>query len=162
METTNSETGCCPKFNPEPFDNKIFEWNQKTFVKGSVKTLFFMPLNFGKVMTKMVTQIEAGGATMPDGMGLSDHTSRWNMDIYVAVDKEIAGMDNVSLTGKFLSRVYEGNYNQTSKWCEDFKQLAGHRGLTIKKWYMWYNYCPKCAKHYGKNYVTIICEVDSH
>ena len=160
METTNSETGCCPKFNPEPFDNKIFEWNQKTFVKGSVNTFFFMPLNFGKVMTRMVTQIEASGATMPDGMGLSDHTSRWKMDIYVAVDKEIAGMDNVKLSGKFLSRVYEGNYNKTGVWCEDFKQAAGKQGLSIKKWYMWYNYCPKCAKHYGKNYVTIICEVE--
>lgn len=160
METTNSETGCCPKFNPEPFDNKIFEWNQKPFVKGSVKTFFFMPLNFGKVMTKLVTQIEASGATMPDGMGLSDHTSNWNMDIYVAVDKEIAGMDNVKLSGKFLSRVYEGNYNKTGVWCEDFKKAAGQQGLSIKKWYMWYNYCPKCAKHYGKNYVTIICEIE--
>jgi hypothetical protein len=26
--------------------------------------------------------------------------------------------------------------------------------------YMWYTTCPKCAKKYGKNYVTIIAQID--
>ena len=83
------------------------------------------------------------------------------MDVYLAVDKEIPNAENVTLSGKFLSRVYEGPFNDTGKWCEDFKEYAKSKKLEIKKWYMWYTTCPKCAKKYGKNYVAIIAEVDS-
>jgi len=38
--------------------------------------------------------------------------------------------------------------------------IAKTNGFTIKKWYMWYTTCPKCAKKYGKNYVVIICQVE--
>ena len=33
------------------------------------------------------------------------------------------------------------------------------RGMNIKKWFMWYTTCPKCAKKYGKNYVVVIGEI---
>ena len=34
MSTENKQ--CCPKFDPEPWDVKIFEWNNKSFVKERV------------------------------------------------------------------------------------------------------------------------------
>jgi hypothetical protein len=94
----------------------------------------------------MNEKVEKAGAAIPDWLCLSDHTSRWNMDLYLAVDKEIDGAQNVRLSGKFLSNVYEGPYKDTGKWCKDFEKLAQTKGLTIKKWYMWYTTCPKCAK----------------
>jgi len=156
MET---ETGCCPKFDPKPWDGKILAWKNKKFVKDRVFTLFNIPINFGGVITKLWKKIEAAGAEMPDYMGLSDHTSMWNMDIYVAVDKKIPDAENVTISGKFLSKVYEGPYQDTGKWCRDFEKYAKKKGLSIKKWYMWYTTCPSCAKHYGKNYVVIIAKV---
>lgn len=81
------------------------------------------------------------------------------MDLYLAVDKEIQGAENTSLGGRFLSKVYEGPFKDTGKWSEDFKQYAKKEGFEIRKWYMWYTTCPKCAKKYGKNYVVIISEV---
>jgi len=81
------------------------------------------------------------------------------MDIYVAVDQEVPGAQNVTLSGKFLSKVYEGNFKETGKWCKDFASFAKSKGLAIKKMYMWYTTCPKCAKKYGKNYVVIVGEV---
>jgi hypothetical protein len=104
-------------------------------------------------------KINAVHAESPGWMGLSDHTSKWNMDLYVAVDKEVPEAENVTLSGKFVSKVYEGNFKETGKWCEDFKVYATANGFNIKKMYMWYTTCPKCAKKYGKNYVVIIAEV---
>jgi hypothetical protein len=34
------------------------------------------------------------------------------------------------------------------------------KSYKIKKWYMWYTTCPKCAKKYGKNYVVVIAEIE--
>ncbi|MFC1501095.1 hydrolase [Elusimicrobiota bacterium] len=150
---------CCPKFDPVPWDGKVFEWNNKKFIKDKVFTLFHIPINFAKVVIRMNDKIEKSGAKIPDNLCLSDHTSKWNMDLYVAVDKEIPGTNNVVLSGKYLSKVYEGPYSDTGKWCKDFEEYAKSKNMAIKKWYMWYTTCPKCAKKFGKNYVAIISEV---
>jgi len=154
------EKQCCPKFDPAPWDGKVFEWQDKKFIRGSVKTFLYIPLNFGGVITKLNKLVESAGAQIPDWLCLSDHTSKWNMDIYLAVDKEIAGAENVTLSGRFLSKVYEGDFKETAKWGEDFKKYAESQNLKIKKWYMWYTTCPKCAKKYGKNYVVTVAEVE--
>jgi hypothetical protein len=119
-----------------------------------------MPLNFTSVMKRLDKKMRETGTTTPDGLFLSDHTSKWNMDVYLAVDKEIEGEENVRLSGKFLSKVYEGPFKNTGKWCKDFESFAKSKDLTIKKLYMWYTTCPKCAKKYGKNYVAVIAQVE--
>ena len=159
QETTINETNCCPKFNPEPWDKHTFNWENKKFIKAKVFTLFFMPINFGSVITKLMKQVEAAGGKATDYLCLSDHTSKWSMDIYLAVDKEIAGAENVNLTGKYISKVYEGNFKDTGIWCKDFEQYVKDQNQTLKKMYMWYTTCPKCAKHYGKNYTVLVAEV---
>jgi len=160
--TTNSETDpiCCPKFDPQPWDGKLFEWKNKKFIRDKVFTFFYMPVNFGKVMVRLNKAVTKAGALMPDNLGLSDHTSKWNMDIYLAVDKEVPGAENTTLSGKFFSKVYEGPYSDTGKWCKDFETVLKIKGLNQKKMFMWYTTCPKCAKKYGKNYVAIIGQVE--
>jgi hypothetical protein len=150
---------CCPKFDPAPWDGTMFEWNQKKFIKENVATFLHMPLNFGGVMKRLDEKVRSASAAIPGSVCLSDHTSKWNMDIYLAVDKEIPGAQNTTLSGKFLSKVYEGPFQDTGKWCKDFEQFAAKKGVKIIKWYMWYTTCPKCAKKYGKNYVVIVTQV---
>lgn len=156
FEGEDMENECCPRFDPAKWDGKEFEWKEKRFVKGSVFTLFYMPLNFGSVIAGLMKKIEKSGAAAQDWMGLSDHTSMWNMDIYVAVDNEVPGADNRTMSGKFISKAYEGPFSDTGKWCKDFAEYAKSRGKAVAKTYMWYTTCPKCAKKYGKNYVVII------
>lgn len=153
---------CCPKFDPAPWDEKTFEWQDKKFIKGRVFTLFYIPLNFGSVIKALYEKVKAAGAAIPDDLCLSDHTSKWNMDIYLAVDKDIPGVENVSLSGKFLSKVYEGPYKNTDAWCRDFESYARAKNLRIGKWFMWYTMCPKCAKKYGKNYVAVVAGVNEN
>jgi hypothetical protein len=151
---------CCPKFNPKSWEGKTFEWKNKKFIKEKVFTIFHIPINFGSVMKKAMQKFDSTGAKCVDNMGLSDHTSKWNMDVYLAVDKEIPNSKNVKISGKFISKVYEGPYKDTGKWCKNFEEYAKSKKLNIKKWYMWYTTCPKCAKKYGKNYIVIIARID--
>ncbi|NMA30287.1 MAG: hypothetical protein GX941_00500 [Candidatus Methanofastidiosa archaeon] len=66
-------------------------------------------------------------------MVLSDHTSKWNMDIYLPVDKEIPRLRNTVLSGKFFGKVYEGDLKETGKWCKDFEENTNSKGMGIKK-----------------------------
>lgn len=153
------EAECCPKFSPKIWDGKILDWKKKKFVKGKVFTVFYIPINFGGVITGIMKKIDAAGATCPDWLALSDHTSMWNMDLFVAVDKKVPGIENTTISGKFLSKVYEGPYQKTGEWCNDFERYVKKKGLKRGKMYMWYTTCPGCAKKYGKNYVVVISEV---
>jgi hypothetical protein len=158
--SAQKDFACCPEFDPTPWNDKLFEWNNKKFVKDHVCTLFYMPLNFGGVMRRLDKKVSSVEASMPDWLCLSDHTSKWNMDIYLAVDKDVPDANNTTLSGKFYSKVYEGNFKETGNWCKDYESLVKAKGLTVKKWYMWYTTCPKCAKKYGKNYVVIVGQVE--
>lgn len=160
MASPESNFDCCPPFEPAPWDDQVFTWVNKLFIKDKVCTFFYMPLNFGSVIKRMNKKVEKSGASIPDWLCLSDHTSKWNMDLYLAVDKEVPGAENVTLNGKFYTKVYEGPFRDTEKWCKDFESLAKGKGFTITKWYMWYTTCPKCAKKYGKNYVVVVGQVE--
>jgi hypothetical protein len=159
MSDKSKGTQCCPQFDPSAWDDKIVQWDNKRFVKDKVFTLFYMPINFGQVIKRLMGKVTQAGAESSGWLCLSDHTSKWNMDIYLAVDKEVPQAQNVCLSGRYFSKVYEGPFRDAEKWCKDFRDLAGARDLGIKKLYMWYTTCPKCAKKYGQNYVVIIASV---
>jgi hypothetical protein len=152
----NEEQVCCPPFDPAPWNDQFIMWENKKFIREKVRTFFYIPLNFGCIMRRVFAKVMAAGANFQDNLGLSDHTSRWNMDILIAVDRDIPGAENITLSGKFFSRVYEGPFRDTGKWCRDYEAVAKTKGVTIKKWYMWYTTCPKCAKKYGRNHTVIM------
>jgi len=154
-----TEPVCCPPFDPTLWDDKIFEWTNKKFIKAKIRTFFFIPLNFGQVMRRLDKMVSEAQATVPQWLCLSDHTSKWNMDIYLATDKDIEGAENTTISGKFFSKVYEGHFKDTEKWCKDFENRAKSKNLTTTKMFMWYTTCPKCAKKYGKNYVAILSKI---
>ncbi|MCO5381965.1 MAG: hypothetical protein NHB15_07625 [Methanosarcina barkeri] len=76
---------------------------------------------------RMNEKVSRAGAEIPDWLCLSDHTSESNMDLYLAVDKEVDDAENVTLSGKFPSKVYEGNFENTGEWCQDFEAYAKAR-----------------------------------
>lgn len=151
---------CCPEFDPIPWDDQTFAWENKQFIKDRVFTLFYIPVNFGSVMKKLDRKVIQAGGSFSGSVCLSDHTSKWNMDLYLEVDKEIPGAENTSLSGKFFSRVYEGAFQNAEKWIKDYHNVARIDGYTVKKLYLWYTTCPKCAKKYGRNYTVIIGQIE--
>lgn len=53
MAPQSNEPVCCPPFHPQLWDDKMVEWHQKPFVRHLVRTLFYLPLNFGGVIRKV-------------------------------------------------------------------------------------------------------------
>ncbi|MBD3319053.1 hypothetical protein GF342_04050 [Candidatus Woesearchaeota archaeon] len=151
---------CCPPFNPTRWNEKEHTWKNKRFIKDTVRTFFFVPLNFGPVIQRMTARVKNEKGAAPDWLCLADHRSRWKMDLYLAVNKPIPGAVNVLFNGTFLSKVYEGPFKDAKKWKKDFQTFAHSKKKTVKKLYFWYTTCPTCAKKYGKNYVVIIAEVN--
>lgn len=152
---------CCPRFNPEPWDGKIITWKHKRFVQDRVISIFHIPLNFGAVMARNDRAIRAAGASTKSRMVLTDENSLWGTDVYIEVSKDLPNARMATLSGTFLSKVFEGPYRDLKKWIDDMKVYVAQKDKYLRKMYFYYTTCPKCAKKYGKNYVVILAEVDA-
>ena len=155
----NSETGCCPKFNPEPWDEKEVTFKDRLFVKDHVRSFFHIPLNFGKVMVRNMEKIQQAGALAPEPLMLSDEKSLWGSDIYIAVTKDIPDSQMIRISGTFLTKVFEGPYKNAGKWAQEMTAYVKTKAKEIRKMYFFYTTCPKCAEFYGKNYTVILAQV---
>jgi len=154
-----SETGCCPRFNPEPWEEKEITWQDSLFIKDHVRSFLHIPLGFGKVMVKNMEMIGTADALAPEPLMLSDENSLWGSDLYIAVSKEVPQAEMVRISGTFLTKVFEGPYKNIGKWVKEMKVHVKAKGREMKKMYFFYTTCPKCAKFYGKNYTVILAEV---
>ncbi|MCP4654482.1 MAG: hypothetical protein GY856_03575 [bacterium] len=159
MTDQATEPTCCPKFDPEPWDDQEITWEDKAFVKDRVRSLFHIPLNFGGVMKRNVALIEAADAKLPEPVVISDENSLWGADVYVGVTKEVPNARMTTLSGTFLSKVFEGSYKNMRTWIEEMKGYVESKGKEFEKPYFYYTTCPKCAKKYGKNYVVLLARI---
>lgn len=154
-----SETGCCPRFNPEPWDEKEVTLQDRLFIKDHVRSFLHIPLNFGKVMSRNMERIEEADALTAEPLVLSDEKSLWGTDVYIAVNKEVPGREKAIIPGTFLTKVFEGGYANSGRWVREMKEYVESKGKELKGLYFFYTTCPKCAKVYGKNYTVILAKV---
>ncbi len=150
---------CCPRFDPEPWDGKEIRWQDKRFVKDRVTSFLHIPLNFGAVMKRNMSRIEAADAASDTNVILSDENSLWGADVYIEVTKEVPGADMANISGVFLCKVFEGPYRNMRQWIGEMKDYVRSQGKDLQKLYYFYTTCPKCAKKYGKNYVAILARI---
>lgn len=159
LMSTIATSECCPRFDPKPWDGVSITWEGKRFVKDRVRSFLHIPLNFGSVMRRNVAAIEAAGAKADSMLVLSDENSLWGADVYIEVAKDVPGASMATISGAFLSKVFEGPYRNMRKWIEDAKAFVRAQGKDLRKLYCFYTTCPRCAKKYGKNYVVILMQV---
>ena len=153
-------TGCCEPFNPEPWQDKKITWKDKIFVKDHITSFLHIPLNMGKIIVKNLNLIEKAKAQAPHQLMLTDEKSLWGADIYIDVAKPVPGAQMATLSGTFLTKVFEGPYQNAGKWAVEMKKHVEAKDHVIKKLYFSYTTCPKCAKAYGKNYVVLFARID--
>lgn len=154
---------CCPKFDPEPWEGKEVIWQDKLFIRDTVPQLFHIPLpgSFGKAVTRMWQKIETAGVRPEnkDFLMLTSETSQWKGEIYINVTGEIPDAENVKLSGTYLTKVFDGAYNDVPKWIKAMEEYVSEKGKSVKNYYFYYTTCPKCAKKYGHNYTVVFAGV---
>lgn len=160
QDMKNSETGCCPKFDPKPWDESKFQFDNKLFIKAKTINFFHIPLNMGPVITKTWQKIEkANAANKDEFVMLSTDPSPWRGEHYFAVNKDVPDAEMDHLSGTYLTKVFEGPFKEAGKWVKQTQEYVKSKGKNLKNLYFYYTTCPKCAKYYDKNYVVAFAQV---
>ena len=177
MNTTTTTRICCPKFDPSLYTDencnsktKTITWQNKPFVKDGTYCFFYIPLAFGRAVTRATTKISNANAECPkeEFMILSDCQSPFYSNIYLSISKDrdvIEGAQIENISGRFLAKVFEGEYRDM--WVDEMKDIVKEKredntaadNNDDLKMYFYYPTCPKCSKEYGKNYVVIMAKI---
>jgi hypothetical protein len=156
----NSETGCCARLDAAKWDDKEFVWKDKLFLKDHIRAVFHIPINMGAVMGRDQKVVEDASAYPEEPLWLSDEVSPWGSDLYVAVDHAIPGTETVTLSGKFVTKVFEGPYRDVGKWLKAMDAFVSAKGYETKRHLFYYAICPKCASQFGKNQTVLLSQVE--
>ncbi len=159
--TDINETGCCAIPNIDEWEEREVTFENKPFIRMYTRSFMFVPLNMSKVMRTIQAAATDADAEMPPQqvMILSRDLSPWKAEQLYAVSKLVEGADNLNLTGTFITKVFEGPYQNAKKWYDVLTAFAMSKGKSVKACYLFYTTCPNCAKHYGKNYTIGLAKV---
>ena len=155
----DTETGCCLRFHPEAWDGQVLHFDDKPFVKAASISVFHVPLNMGAVFRRTNKKLARAHAKDTSPLVLSQERSGSSAEHLFAVTKPVPGAKMARLSGDFMLKVFEGPYRNGPRWCETMQDYAQAQGKHVENVYMYYTTCPRCAKHYGKNYVVGVAKV---
>ncbi|WGH78126.1 hydrolase [Jannaschia ovalis] len=154
-------TGCCPRFDPTDWDGRTLVFEDKPFLRATTRSVMHIPVDMGRVFSRVQAKIEAEDAYDPDDyIVLSRDLSPWKGEHLFAVPRPVPGEEMVTLTGRYLTRVFEGPYRNAPHWIETLRDIAKAKGATRDETWVFYTTCPKCARAYGRNYVVGLVRID--
>jgi hypothetical protein len=150
---------CCKILSPIEWDKKELVWRDKPFYKSRYFSFLHVPLNLGKKITEGMRKIREAGLTA-EPMMLSQNESMWGADILIPIKNKTNIFDVELITGRFLTRLFDGHYGDMRKWIRETRDWCRERGLEPEEYIFWYATCPKCAKARGdKAQVVVFAKV---
>jgi hypothetical protein len=153
-------TGCCAKFNPAGWDDQEMHFDRKQFVRATTRSIAHVPLNMGRVFSRVQTHIAGAGAGDPSQMlVLSRDPSAFAGEHLFAVTRDVPDEEMTTLSGDFLTQTFEGPFSEVQTWYDVMKAKAHAKGRTPGEVWFFYTTCPKCAKAYGQNPVVGVVEL---
>lgn len=160
LDHSVNTTGCCPRFNPAGWDGAELHFRDKLFLRAETVSAMHIPLNMGKVFSRVQRHIDAAAAMDPDqSIVLSRDLSAFKGEHLFAVTKDVPDEQMVRMSGDYVTKVFEGPYREAKDWYETLKALSTSHGKEDGRIWFFYTTCPKCAKAYGENYVVGLAEV---
>ena len=155
----DNPTNCCPRFDPTGWDDQELHFENKKFVRATTRSDNYAPIDMAPVFERVFGAIETAAALdYDDIIVLSRDLSPTEAEHYFAVSKDVPGQQMATLSGDYLTKVFEGPYEDAPKWAEHLNAAVADHHKTVTKTYFFYTTCPKCAATYGKNYVVAVAE----
>lgn len=153
-DSSVNTTNCCPKFNPEGWDGQELHFEDKSFVRAETHSVLYIPTDMSKVFSRVQTRLSRDTEGFPDQfIVLSRSVAPFTEEHLFSSDTPVEGEEMVTLSGDFLTKVFEGPYSKMGEWMGEMEEAVRAKGAEPSDIYFFYTTCPKCAEAYGQNYV---------
>ena len=151
---------CCKILSPAEWDKKEIIWRDKPFLKDYYWSFLHVPLDFGKKIIRGLEKIKEAGLAS-EQMVLSKGDGLWGGEMLIPVSQKTDQFETELITGRFLTRLFEGHYGDMRGWIKETENYCREKGFAAKEFIFWYATCPKCAKKYSdKVQVVVLARVE--
>ena len=160
--TDVNETGCCAVPDVEAWDRRIVHFGDKRFIRMCTRSMLYVPLNMPAVMEALQSAAEGAGAAMPprEAMCMSRDLSPWKAEHLYAVAAPVEGVENEIISADFATMVFDGPFRDAKEWIAAVRSFAEESGRAPRDVYLFYTTCPRCAQHYGHNFVVALARLE--
>ncbi len=80
-------------------------------------------------------KMEASNVKSEDMIVMTDEDSLWGTNVFVDVSGDVNNAKMKTISGTFLTRVFEGPYKDMGKWIKEMEQYVKSNGKEIKMQY---------------------------
>lgn len=136
---------CCKILTFAEWDKKEIIWRDKPFYKSRYFSFFHVPINLGNKVSKGIEKIREAGLAA-EQMVLSRRGSFGGVEMLIPIKSKTDAFEIELVTGRFLTRLFEGNYGDIEKWVKITRVWCRERNFEPEEYIFWYATCPKCAK----------------
>lgn len=151
---------CCKIISPAEWDKKEIVWRDKPFLKSHYFAFLHVPVNIGAKITEGMKKIEEAGL-QAEQMVLSKNDGWFGADILIPIKTKTDIFDIELITGRFLTRLFDGHYGDMRKWIRETRTWCREKGFEPEEYIFWYATCPKCSKKRGdKAQVVVFAKVE--
>jgi hypothetical protein len=89
---------------------------------------------------------------------LTEERSLFWADMYIEASGPVKWSENVTLSWKFHTKVFEWPNRNIHRWKNKFKRELKKRWISVWKLYYYIPMCSKCSKKYKKSYAVIFAK----
>jgi hypothetical protein len=110
LDQSANTTGCCPRFNSEGWDGVDLHFRDKLFLRAETLSVLHVPLNMGKVFSRVQDHIDKAGAIDPNQyIVLSCDVSAFKGEHLFAVTADVPGEEMIRLSGDYVHQGLRGS-----------------------------------------------------
>lgn len=153
------EVRCCPRFDPRPWDGREIVWTDRPFVKERIHCVLHVPLDFRTKLAHARARIAEAGVAPSAPLVLVEHLSPWGCNVYLDVTGPVPDAEMASLSGTFLTKVFEGARRDEPRFALAMAAYVAARGRLLTRLYFGYPTCTACEKAYGESHVVMFGRV---
>ena len=163
MDKLNKEANCCKVFDPAQWNDKMHTWENKMFIRGTMPQILHFPFPgmIRRIMNKLwKLAAEAKAETkQEDFLMLTYDLSPWKCEFYMSVTRSVPGADNVSLSGTYFTKVFDGPYSRVPQYINEMDIFLTQNDMLAKKYYFHEAACPFCDRRYLVNNIVVFAEI---
>ena len=163
MDKQNKDVYCCPVFDPAKWNEQMYNWENKMFIRGTMLQFLHFPFpgmirRIMKKLWKQATEAEAE-PEQSEFLMLTYDLSPWKCEFYMSVKQAVPGADNVQLSGNYFTKVFDGPYSLVPQYINEMDILLAQKNMLAKKYYFHEAACPLCDRRYEVNNIVLFAEI---
>jgi len=163
MEKLKTDDYCCPVFDPARWNEQMYTWENKMFIRGTIPQILHFPLPgmIKRIMKKLWKQATVADAVpgREDFLILTHDLSPWKCEFYFLVTHPVPGSENILLSGTYFTKVFDGPYHLVPQFINEMDILLAQRDMLAKRYYFYAGDCPICDRKYVRNNIVAFAEI---